>query len=127
MQLPQCRQLSVARPTNAAKPCLLQPSAVKYFEAVFKDLSKLDPTFQQEDAQLLVLRIWHIVDAAEKKTTISIQHIKDMIKPAFDKLPEAIRSRTETPVETTLELLIRTLVCLLKGVKTCVVVVNLRW
>jgi len=58
-------RLSVARLTNAAKPCWLDSSAVKYFEAIFKDLSKLDPTFQQEDAQLLVLRIWHIVDVAE--------------------------------------------------------------
>jgi len=32
-----------------------------------------------------------------------------MVKLAFGKLPEAIRSQTETPIETTLELLVRTL------------------
>ena len=94
----------------------LGAGAIQYLGAVLKDLKKLDPELQCEDAQRLVLRIWHLVDSAQGKGRLGREvnvSVKRGFQTEFERLPSKAREQTRMPGETTLELLVRTLACTL--------------
>lgn len=94
------------------QPSWLCHGAILYLEAVLNDLNILDPDYHHVGAQRLVLRIWHIVKPARHRGTkaaAGLECLRRGIETAFGKLPKETREQKLFPIETTLELLVRTL------------------
>ncbi|TAQ83751.1 hypothetical protein B7494_g7925 [Chlorociboria aeruginascens] len=115
----------------------LRLDAILYYEAILKDLIALDPEYLYEDSQRLVQRIWYIVESSEKtgekdetmkngrdhgkktrpwekddqKFRANFDRIRKQVQEEFDKLhmEEGPVGLKKVPVETTLELFVRTL------------------